>query len=930
MAKKKSKVQYIAPQQRSTFHSTSEFLYRDNFDRLIPLIPADEKDKITQLLDDEYVKLAMQHDGLNLAPKYTSLNVKTRSIFREILRNPAGVAGQVLSPLFETAREVLSEEQFSDPSESDFDLAHAHVLKNWGNECVHAWLITVASMDMPASPFANNKILADPYIFPQITAESLQEDLQKQSEVLSEDLDSTLETPTEISVPEEELYTPLTQALIRLAIQTAAGDEGAPNKQDFEAMLTELITANSSKLNFWFIAGFAAGLDLVDPEEILNSAALNEDRGAWHLSGYLKGLLRRKATTADEIEKTLIRRRSDFRKLITTHIGIDIANLILPFAIKVDHTLVTEMVELLPLSHPRNVNTEIYFIGEIDTATVALLRNNQVQEAAQVLMAAIERFELVKRHHISSSEKVSNRFIDLRTRLSIGLAASHRLNRNFPAAKSELERITKNELDQVSERTRARYSLQYALAASKTLNISDVKLPRNETEKREYQHKFESVESHLVEAISIHPKPGESQYYTKSDALFLLSGLDIVAGNLQTAQLHLNELIPMYEVRSERKYLVPQIKLMQALIDFESDGVSTISEALDKIMNAESFSASLRDVETDRAISSAINAGSTKLPEFLEWLSQPEQSVHAAPTRKTILDCVELFPDIFDSLLRLSNRLRPTTQRFELLLDFLGVALSREDGADIEKTVDAIDQLLASGSTTSLEAWANYCLENPAFRRYLTEFAADTEGIAGLLKAELRDEAKDALCSAIYRARPVNNAVDYARLNVFLSELRNLDPELAQLFEEESLSQPPSSYVPWHMPTDIETEITHQEPVRIIFVGGTHEEQGKLQSQVDQQLKEKFGSLVEVRYFHPGWGSNWSNKADQIESHFADSDALVLMPLVRTNFGRRIRKNSGLQNTPWIPCTGKGVGSIVKSISEAVNISNSLRLRHTS
>lgn len=52
----------------------------------------------------------------------------------------------------------------------------------------------------------------------------------------------------------------------------------------------------------------------------------------------------------------------------------------------------------------------------------------------------------------------------------------------------------------------------------------------------------------------------------------------------------------------------------------------------------------------------------------------------------------------------------------------------------------------------------------------------------------------------------------------------------------------------------------------------------------------------------------------------ASSDIVVLMPLVRTNFGRHIRRVSGERGLRWHPCTGKGQASITAAIRHAAVI----------
>ncbi|MGH9152541.1 MAG: hypothetical protein ACRD03_09125 [Acidimicrobiales bacterium] len=108
-------------------------------------------------------------------------------------------------------------------------------------------------------------------------------------------------------------------------------------------------------------------------------------------------------------------------------------------------------------------------------------------------------------------------------------------------------------------------------------------------------------------------------------------------------------------------------------------------------------------------------------------------------------------------------------------------------------------------------------------------------------------------------------------------------------------------------------------PVHVVFVGG-NETQARYADPIDAELEERHGGRVRVTWVHPGWATNWSATAHQVEALLDEADALVLMRFVRTNLGRHLRRISSSAGIPWVACTGHGKASLMASIEEAVGV----------
>ena len=107
---------------------------------------------------------------------------------------------------------------------------------------------------------------------------------------------------------------------------------------------------------------------------------------------------------------------------------------------------------------------------------------------------------------------------------------------------------------------------------------------------------------------------------------------------------------------------------------------------------------------------------------------------------------------------------------------------------------------------------------------------------------------------------------------------------------------------------------TRPKPVRILVVGGN-----EVQAQYDQAIREHYRTnapWVTVDFMHTGWSSNWGEKVEEFKRRVAPADGVVLIYLMRTEFGRAIRKL--MKETPWRGCGGKGRESIERAINQAI------------
>lgn len=102
--------------------------------------------------------------------------------------------------------------------------------------------------------------------------------------------------------------------------------------------------------------------------------------------------------------------------------------------------------------------------------------------------------------------------------------------------------------------------------------------------------------------------------------------------------------------------------------------------------------------------------------------------------------------------------------------------------------------------------------------------------------------------------------------------------------------------------------------IRVLVVGGN-----EMQAQYDAAIRAHYSATaphVTIDFMHTGWSSNWGEKVDEFKRRLPNADAVVLIYLMRTEFGRSVRKC--MNGVPWRGCGGKGRDSVQRAISAAV------------
>ncbi len=124
---------------------------------------------------------------------------------------------------------------------------------------------------------------------------------------------------------------------------------------------------------------------------------------------------------------------------------------------------------------------------------------------------------------------------------------------------------------------------------------------------------------------------------------------------------------------------------------------------------------------------------------------------------------------------------------------------------------------------------------------------------------------------------------------------------------------------------EVDARLAAGERVRVLFVGG-NETQARYDDWVQGEIAREWPG-VSVRFEHTGWSSNVGSEYERLRPLAATSDAVVLMVMMRTTLGQKLRAALNDPPRPWIPCTGTGRKTVLDSVRRAARVGMQQRVR---
>ena len=750
--------------------------------------------------------------------------------------------------------------------------------------------------------------------------ESQQDDELTVTEIHDVKTNANPTTPTQDSLPEpievpdiyDLIYTPLGRMLISQAIASADGRQiGALSQEDYAVMLEEFVSLNIDHRPTWFQAGFASALGLVPKDYLLDSRALNASRKQYYVWGYIKGLVRSNRT--EDIREVCLQDWPLIMSMFLDDIGQDIVLEISREMIYANLDYAEALLNITPRMAVRGLEHEIQLLQMLDTESVQMLRVGESWRAARILKIAEHRLSHLINHSALPANYLRS-LKQLQIGIRMGLAASYRISGDFSTAKTVLAEVPTEHLQVSSPRTRARYFIQRALSESDTKRIEDVVLPRTQQDRSVFKKKFAPAVRYLNEAAKQSSDNADTDYFA---AAFALAELSFEQASSLMGRARLG-----YGDRQDRQLLLPQLKLQQALINFHLKDYGGIFEAIDELLQNE-YNWKLRTEEAELVVTATLEAMPSELPRLIEWLSR--QLDGSTLLSKSTLEAVfAAAPATLSHIALMTRRLSNQVDRMSILLPLLGDAILRSAPDDIEMVLDQIDDLRGKHSPEAHKMWAKYCRTNQSFREYLGTFEADLSAISSFTEVAEKTELEEMLISVLEGMLPIQDFESEGNFAQLLQQLESIAPEYADFFQDDPRTKAPTSYTRWSK-SQAATAANPSTPVTVLFVGGNPERQNEINRDAKSEVERMFNGDVHVEFHVPGWGSSWMDTIHKIERQLPTTDAVGVMPLTRTTFGRTLRRKLNDVHVPRISCTAEGKASTIRAVEEAVRVARKLR-----
>lgn len=810
--------------------------------------------------------------GLKLDPRFVRGGLAKLVLDR--LRGPltgrlASLVGVLTEPVLEHAREFLGEDA-DDPSFERINALYAYASAEWGSgvaDLMYAWVVV---SELRAAPHCAAVLDARrPELMPAPgPGDEGGDDEESQSEVAGD---------------EREVFSALDVLVIRSVVDAFSGTVGALAVADARRLVDELVKLNGTRRTSWFHLGF---LDALDDDESpdLPEAAANDERLYWRYAGLLTGAVRRQQLATvnglDLAEPGLTQ-----KVLLDPILGRGLVAVTLSAVLQLRPARGAQLLEQV---RPAYVETaqHIVILRLAHDRARGLLVDGEVGEARAIWQALRQ----------NPPELLAALEIDVRRRL----VACARASNDFATARSLLADTSEartSGLEAVLETERG-------LVACEIAQLRHVSLDGGTDHRDLLRARLERGRDAFESALSI--DVGEWR------ASLCLGVLETLSERPETAVHHLASAIAgmHQDPRVSRGGLPHETRFNLGIAKLASLEPGDDGAAFGLLTEAVSQGWVPSTARVLEALNLLVLHGSKHADEWLSYAY--ERLPNPARLAEPVLDLVgNGGPETRQVAQRLARSLKvKQVDRFKLFAALLG-RVDDLSGGEVDEILgdleDFVHQVQHPEVTRMWAAWLN------------SEVAAQLLGTAAaaVLEADAyRDLGETAAAMAVIE-RLIHPALSDPGGPYDPRELLELFHRLAPPAEEEQRLRDLVERAD-------RLELQDDRPVKIVFVGG-NETQQSYREELDRMLEVKFDNRVSVKWIFPGWGANWKPEAERAESHFAGSDVLVLMPYVRTNLGRRLRRTSGEAGLPWVACTGKGRDSMLRSLLRAASVAQTVK-----
>jgi tetratricopeptide (TPR) repeat protein len=726
--------------------------------------------------------------------------------------------------------------------------------------------------------------------FQELCAKALGENLTKEASCRDDDDDE--DEQREYANPEyNEEFTVLDNLIIKTIVAGAQEVDGALDSERLEDLVAEILALNVDRHRSYFHLGF---FHAMQGNEIAASlSASNFSRRGWYLTGYVKGLLR--CATTEEVIAFIRANQKAWKEFLTDGPPPARAMLLEPMVRRFlevsDLTNLKYLLESSPfLSNPLE-SMRVY--GMCYEHAAALVRTDRHREVFSLL----EVLEKKLRNDPSLDNHFRSEFV---SRCYRKLGQAELRSGRFPQATNWLTKSLANPAFSQSGNVHA--DLGLSEAGFRSLKFMLPRKDEHQTQNEAVIQALERTKAKFLRAI---------EQNNATNAHFVLGWIATYRGELDKSEEYLTkayEGMLAFEETYQTDHLVDWVRLFLAIVVAETCEDARLNEIRGHVERVVASPESFPLYLWQRLCNALAAYDDTSVLEVIiaHLLKKRGSAAYALLRQSGLLHHSQELRIVYANWLR--SEKTPPKDRARDLEALLRAAIANASWDEATEFLDALEGVVKSDNTLI-----------PGFIDLLRDHRSELLTVwdeldLDLTTAALWEQVGDipqsaaSLQSIFWRARSEGNEEMVEAILEHLSHLHVPDLDIGHLRSQVV-----------HLTRESSKDLTgfSEGPgIRVLYVGGN-----EIQIQYEQKIKNYLqvnAPSVDALFYYPGWDSNWNIHLEKVLRELPTVHVVVLNNLVRTQFGRSLRRECGSNgNPPWLPCTGRGEKSIRSAILNA-------------
>ena len=718
-----------------------------------------------------------------------------------------------------------------------------------------------------------------------------------------EEVTSTAPEPsTSLTQPPDQAlllddFTTLDRVMIDQIVAMVGHEEGCLDITAVEDLIETVVALNTTRTRSYYLLGFLDGLE--DGRDLqFHRPELNDERKGWYLAGLLVAKTRKKDQVA--LCGLLDKYAKEFSDTVQRPqgAGVAITNVCLDYLFEIQRF--REAMAILKGQLGRHAFR--LAVRAYEQAT-RYWRDNQVDSALPILNLLLERLPAIE-YDEEHKEYLLNMVY---RRQGQCLQTQH----DFDQARKIYLRI----LNHIDSDIAPKLYADLGLIEGGFRNLEKVRLSADPTERKSMRKALTQGEKYFLQAIELSQEIAINANYALGlrDYLAWADGDSKPKMRAQALSRIENALIGMRESTEYAAYekigVFGQAQFMRVVLSMdmlspeESYKLLAYWEAIPK----ESGLFPPKDVKNLLLGAEIINPGIAA--EIANSIWRMRTSADAWSIIDSSLPTILRHSDYLQSELLKEARAEknPRAQRIEIWMYLIPTFIKLQKNDLAEEGLDALELLVEESERAN--TFLHWLGNSNNFDPIWSQTEADWARLRIARKLGREGEYANLLNDMFFRNRD-DDPIAAEQIVHLMVEWKVLEPKRAKALIGTLHTETAAEIKP-----GLDKRLVDGEPVNILFIGG-NEIQAQYDEAVRSSIKRQWAGC-DITFEHTGWSSNWGRMVDSLVLKGNASDAVVIMPMMRTLLGRTVRNKL---TKPWIPCTRLGRDGILDSIRQAALI----------